>query len=83
MQRNTYEQMYMSNMQCSFSVRADKKAEAERLEREQQMQQERDDEMREMAIKIRRRYFIRIIKFYFYKFLHVCIGWNIFILFAV
>lgn len=37
-------------------MRADKKAEAERLEREQQMQQERDDEMREMAIKIRRRY---------------------------
>lgn len=39
-----------------ISVRADKKAEIERNERVIQQQIERDEEMREMAIKIRRRF---------------------------
>lgn len=41
--------------QLTRQLRADKKAEAERLEREYQQQQERDEEMRELAIKLRRR----------------------------
>lgn len=35
--------------------KADKKAEIEKSERERQMQQERYEEMRELAIKLRRR----------------------------
>lgn len=38
-----------------FSVRADKRAEAERLERESRRQARRDEEMRELAIKLRRK----------------------------
>lgn len=37
------------------TVRADKRAEAERLERESRRQARRDEEMRELAIKLRRK----------------------------
>lgn len=36
-------------------MRADKRAEAERLERESRRQARRDEEMRELAIKLRRK----------------------------
>lgn len=36
--------------------KADKMAEIEKNERQVQQQQERDDEMREMALRLRRRY---------------------------
>lgn len=39
----------------SFTVKADKLAEIERTERQIQQQQEREDEMRELALKLRRR----------------------------
>lgn len=39
-----------------FSVKADKLAEQLKTEREKQEQQNREDELREMAIKLRRRY---------------------------
>lgn len=35
--------------------KADKRAEIEKWQRERQLQQEREDEMREMALKLRRR----------------------------
>lgn len=35
--------------------KADKKAEIEKTERERQLQQEREEEMRELSIKLRRR----------------------------
>lgn len=38
-----------------FSDKADKLAEIEKTERQVQQQQERDDEMREMALRLRRR----------------------------
>lgn len=38
-----------------FTVRADKRAEAERQERESRRQARRDEEMRELAIKLRRK----------------------------
>lgn len=38
-----------------ISVKADKKAEIEKVERQIQLQQEREDEMRELALKLRRR----------------------------
>lgn len=38
-----------------ISVKADKKAEQLKTEREKQEQQNREDELREMAIKLRRR----------------------------
>lgn len=38
-----------------FSDKADKMAEIEKNERQIQQQQERDDEMREMALRLRRR----------------------------
>lgn len=44
-------------------MKADKKAEIERNERVLQQQIERDEEMREMAIKIRRR-FVNLNMFY-------------------
>lgn len=39
----------------SISDKADKRAEIEKTERERQLQQEREDEMRELALKLRRR----------------------------
>lgn len=44
----------------SCVVRADKKAEQLKTEREKQEQQNREDELREMAIKLRRRWVILI-----------------------
>lgn len=41
--------------QLSRQLRADKRAEAERLERESRRQARRDEEMRELAIKLRRK----------------------------
>lgn len=38
-----------------ITVKADKKAETERNERQSQLQQERNDEMRELALKMRKR----------------------------
>lgn len=38
-----------------FTDKADKMAEIEKNERQIQQQQERDDEMREMALRLRRR----------------------------
>lgn len=53
-----------SDISHYVSVKADKKAEIEKVERQIQQQQEREDEMRELALKLRRRYvcfaFIRI-----------------------
>lgn len=44
------------NKYCiSISDKADKRAEIEKTERERQLQQEREDEMRELALKLRRR----------------------------
>lgn len=44
-----------SNYCISISDKADKRAEIEKTERERQLQQEREDEMRELALKLRRR----------------------------
>lgn len=43
------------NAECIVPVRADKRLEAERLERESRRQARRDEEMRELAIKLRRK----------------------------
>lgn len=44
-----------SNISQYVAVKADKKAEIEKVERQIQQQQEREDEMRELALKLRRR----------------------------
>lgn len=46
----------VSYLYHSDLVKADKKAEIEKVERQIQQQQEREDEMRELALKLRRRY---------------------------
>lgn len=45
----------MPNILFNFTDKADKMAEIEKNERQIQQQQERDDEMREMALRLRRR----------------------------
>lgn len=50
--------MFGSNFVYFFLVKADKIAEQLKTEREKQEQQTREDELREMAIKLRRRYLL-------------------------
>lgn len=45
----------MSPLFIVFPDKADKKAEHEKSERQMQIQQERNEEMRELAIKLRKR----------------------------
>ena len=44
-----------------FKVKADKKAEREKQEKVEQERMDREDEMRELSIKLRKRYFLIIL----------------------
>lgn len=52
------------DLKLNISDKADKMAEIEKNERQVQQQQERDDEMREMALRLRRRYMKPIISIF-------------------
>lgn len=60
---------------CSSPDKADKKAEHEKTERQMLVQQERNEEMRELAIKLRKRWVTFV--FWFDIFCMTNYDWNL------